>query len=597
MELSNRAIEQLNGFESFLSFKRTWIGDQLLLCRHSTIGAFTGNQWGKTANFAYGYVLRSIGWHPIAEKNVLYFKCPNGHKFVVDGNPYARWIKGVETRPLDNICPHCNELIQIHERTTRTFRFASETLPGEKGDKASGGETAEIKNTIYPAFKKWLPLSLIKKDITFRNPAMRLHDPYQGMTFTGKEDLYYKGGDIIVEYVSFNQDVQAQAGVQRLSVWCDEEPRIDFAEEQYPRLIAEDGDFLISLTPANRVTWTYDSIFERASVYIRSKTVCDFIEQDTGERPEQIERTDSNRDVAVIMAASDDNPTLTVEQIEKQIEKLDDPDAVAIRRYGIFKQVSGRIFKDFNWKIHVIPEKKYFPQGMFNDREWRLARLIDYHQHNPWAIPWIALSPHNEAFVYWEWNVSPEKMVTEDIARRIAEESGDYRFYLNLIDPLADITQSNTNKSVTDDLNDHFRNLKNKEHIGTGGHWESWDTRDTKGRDAVRTRLKNALKVGKPYNNKIIEEGRTRYLPTLWILDTCPETAKSIRNWRLEEWADRTSQHTKERKEKPNQKYSHFCTAIEAIFKDIRWRPAPLMRPGEGFGAHKPVDRFQGARG
>ena len=185
------------------------------MCRHSTIGAFTGNQWGKTANFAYQYVLRVLGWHPIAEKNVLYFECDCGHKFVVDGNPYVGKIKGVEGRPLDNMCPHCGELIQIHERTTRTFRFASETLPGEKGDKDSGGETAEIKNTIYPAFKKWLPPPLIKKDITFRNPAMRLHDPYQGMTFTGKEGLYYKGGDIIVEYVSFNQDVQAQAGVQR----------------------------------------------------------------------------------------------------------------------------------------------------------------------------------------------------------------------------------------------------------------------------------------------------------------------------------------------------------------------------------------------
>ena len=44
---------------------------------HKIVAAFTGNQYGKTATFAFQYVLRILGWHPVPEKNVLYFECPN----------------------------------------------------------------------------------------------------------------------------------------------------------------------------------------------------------------------------------------------------------------------------------------------------------------------------------------------------------------------------------------------------------------------------------------------------------------------------------------------------------------------------------------
>ena len=47
--------------------------------------------------------------------------------------------------------------------------------------------SAEVKNTVYPAFKKWLPPSWIKKDITFRNLAMIIRDPNDGKVFCDEE--------------------------------------------------------------------------------------------------------------------------------------------------------------------------------------------------------------------------------------------------------------------------------------------------------------------------------------------------------------------------------------------------------------------------
>jgi hypothetical protein len=178
------------------------------------------------------------------------------------------------------------------------------------------GASAEVKNTIYPAFKEWLPRFLIKRDITARQPAMILKDPNAGRTFG---EIKWAGVDIVVEFVSYAQRVQAAAGVQRLSIWEDEEAPIDFHEEQLPRLLAENGDLHISLTPANRMSWTFDEIFERAGFYLRSEAIVKFYES-LGDKTKQVEVVDSQIDVAVVQAATDDNPTPLVgmESLDKQ---------------------------------------------------------------------------------------------------------------------------------------------------------------------------------------------------------------------------------------------------------------------------------------
>ena len=564
MNLTAKDIEQLNGFERFLSFEKTWLLDRVLKSSYKFSAIFTGNQFGKTALTAYQYVLRILGYHPIPTKNVVYFECPN-----FEDHPWNMWkskdgvvlpfhqqgLYSPYTRPKDGKCEVCGTEVTEHKRNTRTFRFASATLPGQNANTSEDGMSAEVKNTQYPEFKKWLPPMLIKKDITFRNFALIITDPFGG-------------NDIIVEFVSYNQKVQDTAGVQRLSIWEDEEPPPDFHEEQLPRLIAEDGDLTITCTPANRLSWMYDEMFEKAAVYSKTPAICDFLNKDK-KTALPIEKTDSKKSIAVFQAATDDNPTLKKEVIDEIMGNIDDPNVLAIRRYGIFKQVSGRIYKDFEWRTHVIDGEKYFPDGIFHS--WRMARMIDYHEHNPWAIPFVAISPEDEVFIWKEWAPSPEKFVTMEVAQQVASMSRDYKFDLNLIDPLAAKTQTNTGTSVIEDLNNMFYQLK-RDGQGTGGYWEGWDTKSTRGRDEIRKRLKNAKMVGKPFNNLIVKEGQKKRLPTIWVLDCCPLVAQSFKQWRLEEWTDSKALVTKDMKDKPQQKFSHFPTALEAVFKDTRFR-------------------------
>lgn len=601
INLTQTDIAQLNDFSRFLSFKQTWLYNRFIHMPNWIIFLCTGNQYGKSGGTAKQYVDRIYGYHPIPKKNLMYFECenraiemekaldedisyepvhglytqnlklPDGTRITTDGHEKGTW--SMNDKPKDDICPYCGADLIIHKRKSKKLRFCSQTLPGEKETiEGSDGESADVKNVVYPEFKKWLPQHLIKKDITFRSYAMIIKDPYAGQILL--RDEIYKGSDVVVEFVSYSQTIASTAGAQRCSIWVDEECPKDFWDEQIPRLMAEDGDIILSLTPANRISWSYDDLFERASIFYRTKKICEALSV-TDNQLKMGELTDIDSDIGVLQASSYDNPTIGNAEIEKRLESVDDPDVKMTRLYGVHKQASGRVFKTFDYKTHVIDGEKYFPDGVF--RSWKFARMIDYHEKNPWAIQWITISPHNEAFVFEELMPSPEKMVTLEISHALADMSGDYKYYVNLIDPLAEKNQANTSTTVRQDINRHFMEFRKQDTYPQfkGGFFETWDTKSTRGRDEVRKRLNWARQCQVPFNNKITKDGHERYVPTLWILKNCHQTAKSLKQWRYEEYGDRNSTVNKDSNEKPTQKFSHFPMCLEAIFKDIRFKAPP----------------------
>ena len=537
----DRAKRELEDWNELLSIKNTPIYLNFTSRPENIIAFFTGNQWGKNVNIVKHYMQRWMGIYPVEKKNL---------------------------RP---------------ETKIRTYRFCSETMPNDP----DGGD----RNTIYPVLKRFLPKWMIKKDITQRKPVMTLWHPRAG-------------GDFYVEFVSYGQELQSQAGVQRASIYIDENCPRSFFEEQLPRLLASDGDVVIGMTPAlGQVTWQFEDLYEKAGTIIRTPRVVNRLKERFGDDVKEEEKNSGgDPNICVFMAATDDNPhydslvkdknkrdlDLVVsgkhsvwkkqedfkpisksEYIKEKLGTYDD-ETEDVRRYGIFRQVSGRIFKDFESGLHVIRESEYFPDGI--PHGWVHARGIDYHEHVDWHCGFIALSPEDEAFIYDELVISPEKFVTSQITRMLASRSKDYKYLLNKIDPLATKTQVNTGLSTVDDLNRIFLELK-KEGIGTGGFWSSWDTKSTRGREEIRKRLKNARMCGKPFNNKQIVNGRIQNIPTLWILDKCRVSVDYMKNWRLEEWTDRTKLETKEIKETPMQRYSHLNMVWEALFKEESFRP------------------------
>jgi phage terminase large subunit-like protein len=236
----------LSEWSGFFSYKPTKVLKWLLDTPCRIICLYTGNQYGKNETVSYDYVLRLMGKHPNKKKNVY---------------------KG------DNLT---------------VFRLASNTLPGEKDE-------IEVRNTQYPVIKKRLPKSFIKKDITARDKTMTL--------------LTVDGGTAQFEFVSFSQDVEVMAGVQRRSCWIDEECTREFFEEINMRMLATGGDIIFTFTPVpGSIGWEFDELYERASVIYRTQAVRDRIKLRTGEDLPEEQYTDSKEDICVIMAATDDNP-------------------------------------------------------------------------------------------------------------------------------------------------------------------------------------------------------------------------------------------------------------------------------------------------
>lgn len=533
----------------FLSFIFTPEERFLTKIDATVVALFTGNQRGKTATVMHYVVKMIMGTLPISYHNIL---------------------------PEDKV---------------RTIRLASESLPIDK----DGGES---KNTLYPALKKLLPASYIIKDITARNQVMTVRSGLGGKP-------------IYIEFVSYNQAVQTQSGVQRKLIVLDELAPFAFYEEQLPRLLAANGRMIMMLTSTD-ANWTYEIIFEHARMIIRTPAVREAYRKHLGKIVPAVEKTESKEDIVVIQSATDDNPIwekliedgkkklssdgkpmfapdMTVDEYITKHLKFDDPDTFLMRRYGIFKQISGSIFKEFQWDVHYIESSRYFPDGI--PTSYRIGRFIDYHEGVPAHAVWLGLSPDNECFVWQCALYSADKWTTNEMGRDLASRTGQYKSHTDLADPWMAKVQQSVGISVMADLNRVLGMLK-RDGEGTGGFFKSWDTKSLKGRDAVKERLKNAKEVGRPFSNKVIRNGRTEILPTLWILTEAKQVAEYMKKWRYDEWKDANAKVEKDPKGTPQQKWSHYCMCLEAAFKDPYfkapheqgWKPPVHHIPQRDYG-------------
>jgi len=453
--------------------------------------------------------------------------------------------------------------VEEKNRLSKNIRCLSSSLP-------ESADADEQDNTQYLELKKLLPYEAILKDITARSRTVTISSPVHGKSY--------------LEFVSTKQELQDTGKVQRCSLWADEEPPRPYWDESRMRLHARGGDTRLTLTPINGLSWTYDDIYRRASYIWRSKAIVDALAE-----PQEEHIKGGSQNIAVIHIATDDNPTLTKESIDMIFEDIDDKDTLMLRRYGVFRQVSGKIHKTFDPRIHVLSYDRTFPGGV--PMEWLHCRGIEYHESRiPWSIGWLSASPEDEWFLWKEFHPAIDgahAMTTPEIARSIARKSGDYYFDVNLIDPLANKKQANTGFSVTDDLNRLFDEMHQNEGLGTPCYWKGWDTKDTKGRDEVRKRFKNAKEVGKPFNNMVKRHGVFQRIPTLWIMDTCPNFVKSIQRWSYNEWATVQSKSSNDPKDSPQQKWSHDNMVVECLAKDVRLIYNATNRPIAGLNDHK----------
>lgn len=382
--LSDAEKKIVNNFSAFASYKYTWLAAQFLKCDTDVLALFFGNQAGKGALCVINYILRIIGAHPVARKNVLYYECENAIKYR-EAQLQRRDTSGMDRgcyyspKDISNLntghtpythlysdrykCKCGKQLVPyIREGARRIIRFAGQNKPASETNAANKGKTREempmmeTGNPQFVEFMKWIPAHMLKnKKISIRDSNLIVTDPF-GV------------GDIVIEFVSFSQIIQAGAGVQRLSTWLDELAKKAFFDEQIPRLLADpDADVIISYTVTKEVGYLFDLIWTRARWIYRSKAIVDHFRK-KGEILSRIEETDSEFDnIAIFHGATDDNPTLLPDRIDKMLKLLhsdceEDLNVIEMRRYCIFSEVSNIIFPSFNQRTHVINPRRYFTE-------------------------------------------------------------------------------------------------------------------------------------------------------------------------------------------------------------------------------------------
>jgi phage terminase large subunit-like protein len=221
-----------------------------------------------------------------------------------------------------------------------------------------------VEGILFPQFKQWLYPSALKGGSweTAYDKTLR--------------ELSFTNGSTI-EFKSYDQDLEKHAGTSRHWIHFDEEPPETIYIENMARIIDTDGDFWITMTPVEGMTWVYEKLYEN-----------------------NVNNADGV--VEVIEVNTLENPYLTRSAIQSFIDSIDKDEADA-RIKGEFVQVGGRIYKNFDPTVgglHVLKEPIDHPKQRFKDCLWIMS--LDHGLNNPTSVHWSAVDRRGFVTVFDE---------------------------------------------------------------------------------------------------------------------------------------------------------------------------------------------------
>ena len=286
-------------------------------------------------------------WHPVALK---YHRSEAQTRLIIKGNQGG----GTATAMMDAVL----RVLGVHPVKKRNIldkpiRMVSKVVPKDHDDE---------ENQQFVEFRRLIPPEMWTKKLTARSKVGKIRR--------------LVGGEAQVEFMASTQDLDAFMSVQRAAYYQDEEIERVKWDENMMRLSrasseGRGGDVTLSMTPVKGLDWSYDSLWKRATTIYRSKRI-----QRKFGLPAVEEQSNKN-DIEIFSWSTYDNPVMTEDGIKNITRGIDDEDELAMRIYGVFRQVSGRIYKVFDSKYHVLPFDKVFDDATF--RNYWHYRIIDFH--------------------------------------------------------------------------------------------------------------------------------------------------------------------------------------------------------------------------
>jgi phage terminase large subunit-like protein len=262
-------------------------------------------------------------------------------------------------------------------RLTKTHPFRPElnSIEGEiRGRLVCVSFVDGLQKIILPLFKKWMP----KKFLINRSWDKSYNNYLRTLTLVDGS---------FIEFMSYDQELEKFAGTSRHFVSFDEEPPKTVWEECLLRLVDTDGDWWISMTPVEGLTWVYEEIYQPAK--------------------------EGNRDGTLILQVSmDDNPHLASNAKERILRNLSSDDDRSARKEGSFVEIKGKVYKTYDPHIHVRKTFELNPS-------MRIYTSLDTGWTHPAAFLWHAVAPTGHIVTFHE--IVESELTVEAMAAKVKE--------------------------------------------------------------------------------------------------------------------------------------------------------------------------------
>lgn len=344
-----------------------------------------------------------------------------------------------------------------------------------------------LNQIILPDFKRLVP------------PSALINGSWEDSYNKQLRELTFENGST-VEFMSYEQDVDKFAGTSRHGIWFDEEPPYEIFTECMLRLIDTDGNWWMTMTPVEGMTWTYDSIYSKNGI-------------------------DPN--IFVLEVDMDDNPHLTKEAKDKVLSGLTDDEKTA-RQHGRYISRGGVIYPEFDPNVHVI-DPIGPPPG------WMKFNMMDHGTTNPTAWLWGCVDSQGRILIYDEYYEGGH--IIKHYALKVHEKNLVYGYpEYNVGDPSIRNTDAITGTSIQ------------LEYADNGLYIIPGNNEVLAGIDRVKKKL---LGVGAGKNDR-----------QLYITRNCVNLIWELRRYKWAVWARRQAEREKNKKEEPQKKDDHACDAL-----------------------------------
>lgn len=229
-----------------------------------------------------------------------------------------------------------------------------------------------VEQVIFPTIRQWVPRPQLKGS------------GWETAFSKQRRVLEFENGSTI-QFLTFDQDLDAHAGAALHRVHFDEEPEGDKGRELFQenmmRLADHDGDFCLTMTPLFGLSWAWDEIWQRRHV----------------------------DGITVVQVDSTENPHVNQKALAVEFARMPKEERDS-RLHGKFVHFAGLFYPEFG-SDHLVAEP-----SRETVKEQAIVVGIDPGL-NRTGVVWIAFDNDNAGLVFEE--LYPEQVVVEDVAKQI----------------------------------------------------------------------------------------------------------------------------------------------------------------------------------